>query len=304
MVIGSYLSALGCSAILFAAAPLDNSDSEPTRPPAANLGLRLADRPAAVASGADQDEPAHDEGPGGEVIDAGPEKLPEAQRSESVQPDASPMLLDETSQQLGQPQPSLGSQRDQRIALVNPPGDGDDATWMPAGLQEIAQVGGALTLVVSLLLISRRMLARSSRLLAGGSRPSGVLEVLGRYPVGRGQSLVLLKFARRILLLHQSGASMTMITELTSPEDVAALLARVEAGSSGRDVLRFRSLLRQYQHEHEHPSERSAQSRRRTGIELQTENVSLDQDVDLVDLTRSRNGVWFGGLFGRKGRGS
>src|SRR5262249_50913853 len=38
----------------------------------------------------------------------------------------------------------------------------------------------------------------------GGPAPAGVLEVLGRYPVSRGQSLILLRAHNRVLLLAQS----------------------------------------------------------------------------------------------------
>ncbi|MEM9063915.1 MAG: flagellar biosynthetic protein FliO [Planctomycetota bacterium] len=66
----------------------------------------------------------------------------------------------------------------------------------------------------------------------GGRAPSGVLEVLGRYPVGRGQTLVLLKIDRRVLLLSQSaagrghGASFSTLAEISDPNEVASLLMK------------------------------------------------------------------------------
>ncbi len=69
--------------------------------------------------------------------------------------------------------------------------------------------------------------------------PSGILEILGRYPVGRGQQLLLLKLDRRVLLVSQStgskGSSMTTLCELHEPDDVASLLQRV-ADADGRSL--------------------------------------------------------------------
>jgi hypothetical protein len=78
-----------------------------------------------------------------------------------------------------------------------------------------------------------------------------VLEVLGRYPVGRGTTLVLLKLDRRVLLMSQSaggrlgaGAGFTTLCEVTDPEEVASILVKTrdEEGSSMAE--RFRTLLK------------------------------------------------------------
>lgn len=91
----------------------------------------------------------------------------------------------------------------------------------------------------------------------GGASPAGVLEILGRYPVARGQSLVLLKIDRRILLLSHSvptarlrvgassgGGTFTTLSEFTDPEEVASILWRVREQSGQNDDERFGSILR------------------------------------------------------------
>jgi hypothetical protein len=89
---------------------------------------------------------------------------------------------------------------------------------------------------------------------AGGRAPSGVLEVLARYPAPGGLTLVLLKLDRRVLLLSQSrsgrfgrSSSMRALCEITDPEEVAALVGRCrdEAGESLAG--RFRSMLHQFE---------------------------------------------------------
>jgi flagellar biogenesis protein FliO len=63
-------------------------------------------------------------------------------------------------------------------------------------------------LIVALAAVARGIIKNKGGLVgamgAGGRAPSGVLEVLGRYPVARGSTLVLLKLDRRVLLLAQS----------------------------------------------------------------------------------------------------
>jgi hypothetical protein len=102
---------------------------------------------------------------------------------------------------------------------------------------------GALILVVGIILATGKLIARfgpSAGLMAAlgprGKAPSGVLEVLGRYPVSRGSMLVLLKLDRRILLVSQQsgrgGTTMQTLTEITDPAEVASLVARTADGSA------------------------------------------------------------------------
>ncbi len=121
-----------------------------------------------------------------------------------------------------------------------------DAIPEPApksGLGDIMRTVGALLLVVGLILALAwgvRKLARSqggigARLSAGGKSPSGLLEVLGRYPVGGKLSLVVLRFDRRVLLIAQShgaGGAMSTLCELNEPTDVASVLSRVSESDS------------------------------------------------------------------------
>lgn len=83
-----------------------------------------------------------------------------------------------------------------------------------------------------------------------GRSPSGLLEILARYPLGRGQTLVLLRLDRRVLLLSQSvtgrlgcSASFTVLCEVTDPEDVASILGKAQDEEGDSMAARFRSLL-------------------------------------------------------------
>ncbi|MCC6908946.1 MAG: flagellar biosynthetic protein FliO [Phycisphaerales bacterium] len=87
---------------------------------------------------------------------------------------------------------------------------------------------GALAGVIGLIL-----LLRSAMLRLGGSplgrakAPAGVVEVLGRFPLARGQTLLLLKVDRRILLVAQTPQGLSTLSEITDAEQVASLIGRI-----------------------------------------------------------------------------
>lgn len=103
---------------------------------------------------------------------------------------------------------------------------------------DIVRTVAALLFVITLILalawgvrrLAQKQGGLTAKLGAGGKAPSGVLEVLGRYPVGGKLTLVVLRFDRRVLLIaqgHGSNASMSTLCELDDPTDVASVLSRV-----------------------------------------------------------------------------
>jgi len=117
----------------------------------------------------------------------------------------------------------------------------------PWWLQTLA----ALTIVIALLLGLRAVLQRLARMNGGiaaqfgpgGRAPSGVLEVLGRYPISKGNTLVLLRMDRRIMLLGQSSAGFATLAQVTDPEEVASLLIKTRDEEGQSIAARFNSLL-------------------------------------------------------------
>ena len=119
--------------------------------------------------------------------------------------------------------------------------------------------------------------------LTGGTRPSGVVQVLSRFPVGRGRQLLLLECGPRILLLEETksrsgSGGLQTLTEFTSPEDVAALRARIEAASRPSEESFRRDL------------ERSLESYSRTGAPVNFGGGGMPppDSFETVDLTRRR----------------
>jgi len=86
---------------------------------------------------------------------------------------------------------------------------------------------GALGLVVGLIVLLRSAIKRFGGPLAKARAPCGVVEVLGRFPLVRGQTLLLIKIDRRVLLLGQSQQGLTTLCEIADPEQVSALVQRI-----------------------------------------------------------------------------
>lgn len=101
------------------------------------------------------------------------------------------------------------------------------------GAGEAAQVGASLAGVIALIWVVRYMIRRSrgdyagSRILAGARAPSGVTSVLARYPIARGQQVLLLEVGRRIIVVHQGEGALGTLSEITDADEVADLKARI-----------------------------------------------------------------------------
>lgn len=181
---------------------------------------------------------------------------------------------------------SLGAQgsrtQEAGLALPGDEGAGESAGGMLGSLDprtnEFVRVMGALAIVIGLILLLRAAVRRMGGPMLNGGKPSGVLLVLARYPVGRGQNLVLLKLGRRLLLCHQAKGEMATLCEIQGEDEVAAMLARIEAGSRGKDADRFEKLLAEFNHEH-----------RRKALPSRTDGADMRQalaNAPVIDLTR------------------
>jgi len=132
---------------------------------------------------------------------------------------------------------------------------------------DLVRVLLALGVVVVLLFGVRKLMRRAGGALGGGGRPSGVLQVHARYPVARGQHLVLVQVGPRMLLVHQGSGTMRTLSEFHG-EDLTDLRARLESG--GRSPKAFQRLL-----------------------ESHSPPATPDDGSELIDLTRGRtSGLW------------
>lgn len=135
-------------------------------------------------------------------------------------------------------------------------GFGAATTTSPMGGLAILRTIGAVGVVVLLIVLTRVLLVRLSRvgnagirsqLGPGGRAPSGIVQILGRYPVARGQTLVLLKLDRRVLLLSQTGAGFNTLSEIVDAEEVASILSKSRDEEGESLTARFGALLRRFE---------------------------------------------------------
>lgn len=154
---------------------------------------------------------------------------------------------------------------------------GDDAT-RPATpkqstgtLRTAASLAAVLGLIFGGAAIYRKFAGRNQSLAGSmgvaGKSPAGIMEIVGRYPVGRGNTLVLLRLDKRILLLSQTvgssgrglirpgSASLNTLCEITSADDVASILAKATDAEGESMTARFQSLLSGYSAESDAPTE-------------------------------------------------
>lgn len=118
----------------------------------------------------------------------------------------------------------------------------------------------SLAAVVSLILLVAGMVKKfaskngglAAAIGAGGKAPSGIISILGRYPLDRNTTLILMKVDRRILLLSQSraagklgmgAASLTTLCEFDEQDDVASIIGKAEASQGGSISARFQKAL-------------------------------------------------------------
>lgn len=160
-----------------------------------------------------------------------------------------------------------------------------------AFMGQVVPTAIALGAVIAVIFIARALVKRFGDRLGGGKRPSGVVEVLARYPFARGHHIVLIKVGRRILVTHQSAQGITTLSEFTSHAEVADLMARCEAGARGTDQFTFDSLLRSSDREFDAPvlaDRRSAANAQRNDARSSLPASVRSAEIETIDLTRRR----------------
>ncbi|MEO1130906.1 MAG: flagellar biosynthetic protein FliO [Planctomycetota bacterium] len=213
--------------------------------------------PVIAVDVSDQSELDAEPGPTSELIEQTPPPTDEASATShesDESDDAASHAVSETAQIASGEQALLPPSPLEQLQL-GVGGDGalsadpETASTFDGGIvRTVVALGGIIALILGIRWLSvraaRGMGGLRGQLGAGGRSPSGLLVVLGRYPVARGQTLVLLKLDRRVLLLCQNSSGFSPLAEVTDPEDVASILtqARDDEGESLSN--RFNALLK------------------------------------------------------------
>ena len=162
--------------------------------------------------------------------------------------------------------------------------------------QEILPTALALGATLLVIVLARSAIKRFGGKLPGARRPQGVVEVLARYPIARGQQVVLLKVGRRVIVTHQGAQGMQALSEFSSESDVADLVARCEAGERAKSPFSFDALLRQSDKSFDGKPTASAAAKAAParGHVLDPREalpaLMRDAEIETVDLTKRKRG--------------
>lgn len=168
-----------------------------------------------------------------------------------------------------------------------------------AFMDQVVPTALALGATIAAIFGARALVKRFGNRLGGGKRPSGVVEVLARYPFARGHHIVLIKVGRRVLVTHQSAQGIQTLSEFTSPAEVADIIARCEAGARGTEQFSFDSLLRSSDREFDAPGtpalpaaeRRSNQKAQRADARAGLPASVRSAEIETIDLTRRRGAL-------------
>lgn len=210
-----------------------------------------------------------------------------AARSDPVGPpvgDSQPadaLVISKSAESLGasDPRPAAdlrpGAAAIERTPLGVPTANAAPGAASPLGDSSMSRTILSLAAVIALIFatrwVVRRLAARTGGMAAqlgpAGRAPSGVLTVLARYPVARGQSLVLLKMDQRVLLLSQSSEGFRTIAEVTDPDEVASLIIRTRDEEGESLAAKFTSMLKRFERDPEFGDRAGMPSRTPTTVE-------------------------------------
>jgi flagellar biogenesis protein FliO len=177
--------------------------------------------------------------------------------------ESAPAIEDRESRPLGRP-PAKG-ERSEVFGLGGSGGDRGSSLWNNPLLRTGGSLAVVLGLIYGLARVAKRVNGNGSALASafggGGAAPAGVIEVLGRYPLGRGQTLILLRIDNRVLLLAQStpgfrlrggggAGTLTTLCEMSDAEDVASILLKVQDAEQASTAAKFGELLGRFDARH------------------------------------------------------
>lgn len=111
----------------------------------------------------------------------------------------------------------------------------EGGSWI---LQTITALGIVLGLIFALRYLLQRITGMRSAPMTGR-----LVEVLARSPIAPRTHLLFLRIHQRIVVACQSPAGLQTLTELTDPNEIAAVLSQVEAGRANSITGSFRQIL-------------------------------------------------------------
>ncbi len=139
----------------------------------------------------------------------------------------------------------------EQLPLGTPPPDDDPNTAASAADNDYGdgwalQTAMALGVVIGLIYVVRMVLRRANGMTAGSGSAAAVVEVLARAPVGPRAHVLLLRINERIIVAGQTQAGLNTLATFDDPDEVAGVLATVEAARPTSISSGFNKLLSQF----------------------------------------------------------
>ena len=126
-----------------------------------------------------------------------------------------------------------------------PPGVDADAQDVGTGVGSWGlQTAMALGVVVLLIVLVRQVLRRLGGAPATGH--AGLVEVMARVPIAPRTHVLFLRIGERVIIAGQTQAGLNTLAELDDPDDVASVLAHVQASRPASITEGFGKLMRQF----------------------------------------------------------
>ncbi len=116
------------------------------------------------------------------------------------------------------------------------------ATKIPPAVNGVLQVAAALTAVIGLILICKVLVKKFVPSANVGSG-KGVMEVLARYPIGKNQSIVLMRIGSQLIALNQNKEASQSVLVINDPTEVAKIMGQIEGEKPKSISAGFNNLL-------------------------------------------------------------
>jgi flagellar biogenesis protein FliO len=133
---------------------------------------------------------------------------------------------------------------------------------------DVRRVTLALGGVVALLLVVKLGLKRVFGV-AGAPRSSRAVQVLTRSPLSPRHQLMVLRVGRRLLVVADGGGQMNTLSEITDPDEVAALLGQLQEdhGAAAKFGSVFGRMRKPYEADEDGDEDAEAESRPTSGVD-------------------------------------
>jgi flagellar biogenesis protein FliO len=171
-----------------------------------------------------------------------PVSVAESQPETEPQPQSQPAPAVDQPSSEAEPLPAI-----EQTPLGGRPPVGDPGEQLASGtgvgswgLQTAMALGVVIALVVLVRLFIRRLHG------GGAASSPGLVEVMARVPIAPKTSVLFLRIGQRIIIAGQTQAGLNTLASLDDPDDVAEVLAHVQAAKPASITEGFGKLIKQF----------------------------------------------------------